>query len=145
MENNEITKINERIAVLENQSAQLSSLLAKLETTIDRLGEVSGSLNKFIAIHDHRLEQAEKREQALNENLEFRRRESDIHIDSIERSILKIQTDLHAHAQREEAMFQDINVDITSLKSRVSTLEKWRWIIVGGIGVAVFVIELFAK
>jgi chromosome segregation ATPase len=146
MENNtDFARLNERVAVLENQSVQLSLLLTKLETTIDRLADVSGSLKEFIAIHDHRLEQAEKREVALNESLEFRRRESDFHIDNIEKNIVRMDSELKAHQEREETALRTIDADVKSLTRRVNTLEKWRWIIVGSVTILYVLFEIFLK
>lgn len=49
-----------KIAVLEKDISQIIGLFHKLDTTIDKLSEVSSSIKQMIAIHEVRLNQQEK-------------------------------------------------------------------------------------
>lgn len=49
-----------KIAVLEKDISQIIGLFQKLDTTIDKLSEVSSSIKQMIAIHEVRLNQQEK-------------------------------------------------------------------------------------
>lgn len=81
----------QKIAVLEKDISQIIGLFHKLDTTIDKLSEVSSSIKQMIAIHEIRLSQQEK----MND---------------------KVVSD-----------FKDVNRELDIVKTRLATLENWRW------------------
>lgn len=64
-----------RVSMLERDVAQSTVVFAKLETTIDKLVDVSTSLKQIIAIHEIKLELAEAtKKEIANELVEINKR-----------------------------------------------------------------------
>lgn len=91
MPDEEYNRHTPKIAVMEKDISQIIGLFQKLDTTIDKLSEVSSSIKQMIAIHEIRINQQDK----MND---------------------KVVSD-----------FKEFNKDLEDIKSRVSSLENWRW------------------
>ena len=95
---------------------------SRLDTAIDKLTDVSTSIKQMLAVHEQKLTQSEKTEEILFEKVRERGEELDIVYRDLQRDITQVE--------------KRLLLEIKSLKScfdgRVSVLEKWRWLIIGG-------------
>jgi chromosome segregation ATPase len=146
------SKLSERVAILENQSVQLGAILSKLETTIDRLTEVSTSLKEFVVVHDHRLGQIESHGREVTNALERRRRETDDQIEEIQHTVQSMDVTLQRHMRAEEEMMKGTNNSLnriennqSDVRERVELLERWRWQMAGGLAVLTAIFSLIAN
>lgn len=71
---------HQKIAVLEKDISQIVGLFHKLDTTIDKLSEVSSSIKQMIAIHEVRLNQQDK----TNDKIASEFKELRQHVDRVE-------------------------------------------------------------
>ncbi len=95
---------------------------SRLDTAIDKLTDVSTSIKSMLAVHEQKLAQSEKTEEILFEKVRERGEELDIVYRDLQRDI----------AQVEKRLLLEIKSLKSSLDTRVSLLEKWRWLIIGG-------------
>lgn len=95
---------------------------SRLDTAIDKLTDVSTSIKQMLAVHEQKLSQSEKTEEILFEKVRERGEELDIVYRDLQRDI----------AQVEKRLLLEIKSLKSSLDTRVSLLEKWRWLIIGG-------------
>ena len=107
----------------------LEKIVEKLDTSIDKLTEVSNSVSKLLAVHDTRLNVIEK-DTVRNED-DIR----DIHVkmDNIAKEINKkldqsMQNSVEGHAKIQAA----IEEKLKGIDARVKVLEVWRWLVIGG-------------
>jgi hypothetical protein len=95
---------------------------SRLDTAIDKLTDVSTSIKQMLAVHEQKLAQSEKTEEILFDKVRERGEELDIVYRDLQRDISQVE--------------KRLLLEIKSLKScfdgRVSVLEKWRWLIIGG-------------
>jgi chromosome segregation ATPase len=152
LETNELAKLTERVAILENQSTQLNSVIHKLEIAIDRLSEVSGSLREFIAIHDHRLQKIEDDVDTNYTEERDARKSLEAQVHEVRGMVISMEMKLSSHIRSEENMLNEqertlsgIEASINKFGERIGSLEKWRWLVVGGAIVAYFVFTLGTK
>ena len=89
---------------------QLSSLIDKMDTVIDKLTEVSTGLNRILAVHDNRLSQQEDITKRIFELIESRRRET---MDGMKEIKDK---------------FDGVTDE---LKKGIDNIEKWRYYLIG--------------
>jgi len=66
-----------KVAVLETEIAQMSDLFVKLDTTIDRMAEVSVSINQMLAVQEQKLNAHAEDSEDLFHLVEKRRIEND--------------------------------------------------------------------
>ena len=109
-----------QIALLEKDVSQVTVFLGKLDSAIEKLCDVSTSIKELLAVHDHKLTQQSE----VNSEI----------YDMIKE--LKIEN----HKEHLETKLQ-----LDQLAVRISSLEKWKYTIVGGAAVAGFVLSYITK
>ena len=109
-----------QIALLEKDVSQVTVFLGKLDSAIEKLCDVSTSIKELLAVHDHKLTQQSE----VNSEI----------YDMIKE--LKIEN----HKEHLETKLQ-----LDQLAVRISSLEKWKYTIVGGAAVAGFVLSYVTK
>jgi DNA repair ATPase RecN len=109
-----------QIALLEKDVSQVTVFLGKLDSAIEKLCDVSTSIKELLAVHDHKLTQQSE----VNSEI----------YDMIKE--LKIEN----HKEHLETKLQ-----LDQLAVRISSLEKWKYTIVGGAAVAGFILSYVTK
>jgi len=109
-----------QIALLEKDVSQVTVFLGKLDSAIEKLCDVSTSIKELLAVHDHKLTQQSE----VNSEI----------YDMIKE--LKIEN----HKEHLETKLQ-----LDQLAVRISSLEKWKYTIVGGAAVAGFILSYITK
>ena len=95
---------------------------SRLDTAIDKLTDVSTSIKQMLAVHEQKLTQTEKTEEILFEKVRERGEELDIVYRDLQRDITQVEKRLLLEMKALKSCFD----------GRVSVLEKWRWLIIGG-------------
>lgn len=129
----------------------LKSVVTKLDTSIEKITQVSGDIGKILAVHEQRLDVIEKVSEYRNEEIK------DIHsrittqtrevVEKIDQLQTRIEHKMNAAAvaskDQHDAIKQAVQADIAEVAKtldddikevteRVNVLERWRWMIVGG-------------
>ena len=105
-----------RIPVLETQYSNLERYFDKIDQTLDRLIDLSQSIEKIIAVHETRLDQQEQVDQELSDGQKL------IH-------------------DRINNMKLEINEKFDKMNEKLDVLNRWGWIGVGVVTLCVFVIS----
>ena len=95
---------------------------SRLDTAIDKLTDVSTSIKQMLAVHEQKLTQSEKTEEILFEKVRERGEELDMVYRDLQRDINQVEKRLLLEMKTLKSCFD----------GRVSVLEKWRWLIIGG-------------
>jgi cell fate (sporulation/competence/biofilm development) regulator YmcA (YheA/YmcA/DUF963 family) len=118
--------INTEVALLKKEVSDIKFIFNRLDTAIERITEVSTSVNRMLAVHEEKISQQE--EATIRANKEFSEDIKELHSRITTNSkemgamITKYQIEQTAHI---EHLRNDLN-------GRVGVLEKWRWLIIGG-------------
>ena len=98
------------VEILKRDMELVSALAEKIDIAIDRLTEVSTSVDKMLAVHENRLENQEQQREILHQRI----------------------SDLKRDITDEFRMLRDENrKQHAEVNERLSKLEKWRWLVVG--------------
>jgi hypothetical protein len=112
----------------------------KLEEAISKMSDVASDMSKMLAVHEQRIQQQEKLSDSIGTKLEKRNDEVDKKFDQVYDAIRQgdnsIITEMKKIAEIRENQFADLNEKITKL-------EKWRWMVVGGAMAAGYGLSLF--
>ena len=130
----------------------LKTVVNKIDSSLEKMSEVSSNLSKIIAVHETRLDRLEKEEEDSNTDMKILHKR-------ITESFADLYEKLHAMEERLDLKYQkqqmnaqaqhdsiqrEIQEDIEELSSRIRTLENWRWWMMGiGVGFG-FVIGIVA-
>ena len=108
----------------------VSSINTRLDTAIEKLTDVSTCIISMLAVHEVKIERQEKTDEIIFEKIKDRADE----IDSVYR---ELQREIN---QVERRLLIEIKALRNDIGSRVSMLEKLRWILLGAAIVIVIII-----
>lgn len=106
-----------KIALLERDMMQMNIFMEKLDSAIEKISDVSNSIKELLAIHDHKL----KIQTQVNDD------------------IFKVIQEMKRENHEEHVA---VNKSIETLMTRISSLERWKYTIVGGAFAIGFILSL---
>ena len=110
------------IAGLKKDVENVQTIHGRLDTAIDRLTDVSTSIKQMLAVHEEKITRQEQTDEVIFGKL----RERQIEIDTVYKELQKeIQ-------QTEKRLLIEIKSLKLDIGGRVGTLEKYKWLILGG-------------
>ena len=127
--------LNTEVAILKKEVADMKLIFNRLDTAIERITEVSSSVNRMLAVHEEKI--ANQEDASIRANQEFTVDIRELH--SRITTNYKELMDMIAKHHKEDAINQQKLRD--DLNNRVGILERWRWLIIGGSIVVGFVLQ----
>lgn len=142
---------------VETEVQVLKSVVSKLDTSIEKITQVSTDIGKILAVHDQRLDSIEKVSDQRTEEIK------DLHsrittqtreiVDKLEEMERRIEFKMREnglaakeqHREIQEEIQKDItalNGSITTIDGRVTGLERWKWWVMGAAAALGFLIGL---
>ena len=118
----------------------------RLDVAIEKLTDVSNSINRMLAVHEEKLGKQEEAIFEAEQKLEIRRTELATKIDELHsrittntKEIMTAAATQHAEQNKEIQKIRD------EIKDRVGVLEKWRHVLIGACIVAGFILNKFLQ
>ena len=137
----EVQDLKLNIGLLKKDVEQSDELCHKLSESLSKIQELNVNLMQMITLHEQRHEQHEKAEQDLKDDIKELHsrittvsREINDRIDQVEQHITNriddLRSDLIKHKQQ----------DKKTILTELSEVEKWKWMILGGVLMAGFLL-----
>lgn len=135
-----VNKLAEDVSYLRKDMAVVGALVDRLDTTIDKLTDISNSVSSLLAVHETKLTSQEIITKQISDLVEARRVETDEKVqllhgrissgekeikDQIDQQYDELMTEIKA--MRAESVSQH-----NTLAERITTMEKWMWTVIGG-------------
>jgi chromosome segregation ATPase len=122
MSDNQHTDIKVQLESLRKDIENSTSIQSRLDTAIDKLTDVSTSIKSMLAVHEEKISRQEQIDEIIFDKLKARQDE-----------INHIQKDLTDSIElSEKRLLCEIKTIRNDIGDRVSMLEKWKWLILGG-------------
>lgn len=129
----------------------LKSVVKKLDSSLDKITEVSNSIAKLLAVHDERLGSLEKTNDKREDEIK------DLHsrittqtreiFDKLELMETRIERRISESSSTTSAQHIKINDDmkneIKKIADRIQVLESWRWYVLGAAAVAGWILSRY--
>jgi archaellum component FlaC len=132
MIDNNVTDLRVEIEGIKKDLQNVSNINERLDTAIEKLTDVSSSIKSMLAVHEEKITKQEKTDDIIFEKIKDRADE----IDSVYR---ELQREIN---QVERRLLIEIKALRNDIGSRVSMLEKLRWILLGA---AIVIVVLVSK
>lgn len=124
---------------LEVELEVLKTVVTKLDSSLEKISEVSNSIGRLLAVHDERLNSLEKTSDRRNDEIKelhsritTQQREIMDKLEDMEKRLEERMTSQAKAAKSQHDDIKDeIQEDIKHLDDRIGTLEKWKWYIIG--------------
>lgn len=135
-----LQKLSENVSYLQQDMAKVGTLVDRLDTTIDKLADISNNVSSLLAVHETKLTSQEIISKNITDIVEKRRVETDDKIQLLHGRISSGEKELgeKIDMQYDEIMkeLKEMRVESTTqhnkLSSRITTMEKWMWTVIGG-------------
>ena len=132
----DLQKLATDLQVLKNEVEQVASVNTKLDSAIDKLTDISGSIKSMLAVHEEKLSKQEEIDKAIFNLIENRRVEFDTNYKELHARINKIHKELTDEIEMsEKRLMCEIKTLNSNLDGRIGVFEKYRWIIIGAASV----------
>ena len=145
-----VNKLAEEVSYLNRDMAVVNTLVSRLDTTIDKLTDISSSVSSLLAVHETKLTSQEIISKQLSNLVEARRVETEdkvqlLHerISSGERELKESIDDQYDELMKEiKEMRAESTTQHTVLSERITAMEKWMWTVIGGAAIVGGIITL---
>jgi len=122
MAENGTTDIKIQLESLKKDIEAVNSINVRIDTAIDKLTDVSTSIKSMLAVHEEKIAQSEKIDEVIFSKIRERAEETDTIYRELKRDI----------ELTEKRLLNELRSLRNDIGDRVGTLEKYRWIILGG-------------
>lgn len=145
------SSLEAEVAVLKSDVNRMTSLFEKLDTAIEKMGDVSNNIARMLAVHEERLSKQDDIDEELFTLVEKRKQELQGDIKELHSRITTVSRELSDDINETEQRLMtamtygmsDIKKCITEetktvtnqqheLEKRVVELERWKWLVMGG-------------
>jgi len=137
-------ELETEVELLKKELHDQKKIHDRLDIAIEKLTDVSNSINRMLAVHEEKITRQEEAIFAAEEQIEVRRSEVLKQIDELHsrittntKEIMTAAANQHTEQNKE---IQKIRDDI---HARVGVLEKWRYVLIGGSIVIGFMLHKF--
>tara|TARA_R100000315_G_C5195858_1_gene114653 strand:- start:310 stop:741 length:432 start_codon:yes stop_codon:yes gene_type:complete len=134
------------VKLLKKELEDQKKIHDRLDVAIEKLADVSNSINRMLAVHEEKIS---KQEEALaaqeietkDRRIEISKQISELHsrVTTNTKEIMAAAATQHAEQNKEIQKIRD------ELAARVGVLEKWRHVLIGGSIVIGFVLHKFLQ
>ena len=129
----DIQNLTTELQILKNEVEQVSTVTTKLDTAIDKLTDISGSIKSMLAVHEEKLSKQEEIDKAIFNLIENRRVEFDSTYKELHARINKIHKELSEEIDMsQKRVMCEIKTLASNLDGGIGVFEKYRYIIIGG-------------
>jgi chromosome segregation ATPase len=149
----DIQKIADNVSYLQQDMAKVGLLVDRLDTTIDKLADISNNVSNLLAVHETKLSAQEIITKQTTDLVEKRRVETDEKLQTIHARISSGEKEL---ADKIDTQYDEIMTELkemrresteqhNKLSGRITTMEKWMWAVIGGSAVVGGLITIAIK
>jgi chromosome segregation ATPase len=141
-----MAELETEVKLLKKELQDQAKIHDRLDIAIEKLTDVSNSINRMLAVHEEKLGRQEEAIFDAEQKLEIRRTELTTKIDELHsrittntKEIMTAAATQHAEQNKEIQKIRD------EIKDRVGVLEKWRHVLIGACIVAGFILNKFLQ
>lgn len=129
-EEKRFSEIELRLGLIDKDITMMNTICERLTDSIDKIQSMNQNVISLIALQNQKLENHEKTERELKEEVKhIYRRIDGINREMQEKADHKHLTDLTKNDDSDDELYK-----------RVSEMEKWRWMVMGAVAVAAWFI-----
>ena len=139
--------VETEIALIKQDISNITDLIGRVDVSLNKMSEAAFNISKILAVHEEKINSNERANNELEKMFEIRRKELDQNIKEIHSRITTTQREISSDLsdsekritnaikelkQEVEKERKEVIDEVRKLERRVSTLERWKWIVMGG-------------
>lgn len=150
------------LALLKQEIAGALELFNKIDVSLSKYNDLFATTNRLLAIHEERLASSEKSSQVIERRVDSLNQHLADDMKELQNKLISITKDVSEEVHNTERHIveevqtikenlsnsivlehKDSETHIKTLETRIQSLEKWRWVIVGGAAIVGYLIDKF--
>lgn len=135
-------EVKVKIAMLERDFAGLKEVVDKLENSIDKLTSISSCMERMLAVHENVNTNQKEVNEVLFEKLEQERQDNREEHLSLSDKVMEFSKSLKEDIESLKKLDSD---RMEKIEQKVSMLEQWRFMVIGGAAAVGAVSSLLVK
>jgi ElaB/YqjD/DUF883 family membrane-anchored ribosome-binding protein len=139
--------VETELALIKSDVVNIFELFRKLDVAISKFGDISNNINKLLAVHEERINTQERQSLALERSMLTIETNLDQDIKELHSRMTtttrEISNDLVETEKRITQAIKELKQELNEERSetnkkskelevRIQTLERWKWIVMGG-------------
>lgn len=129
------------IELLKRDLNVITKLCEKMDAAIDKLQQVASDLSRIISLQDQKIKIQEKINEEVEKALDTEKRDHSLDVKELHTKINTVNSDLTTRInQTESNILEELQKTKDDLSKKINTIETWRYMMIGGIALAVFVL-----
>ena len=134
-----VTDIELDVELLKKEVSDMKEIHGRLDTAITKITDVSNCINRKLAVHEEKISQQE--EVQIRDAQTFANDVKELHsrITTSQKEITELMRKQHYEFESEIRRLRE------NVTNRVGTLEKWKYLVIGGSIVVGFVINAYMR
>ena len=139
-----MAELETEVKLLKKELEDQAKIHDRLDVAIEKLTDVSNSINRMLAVHDEKIARQEEAIIEAEQQIEVRRGELMLKVDELHSRITTNTKEIMTAAAEQHAQQnKEIQKIHNEINQRIGVLEKWRHIVYGGSIVIGFLLHKF--
>jgi rubrerythrin len=132
------------VEIIKRDVSAIQGFSVKIDDAIEKLAEVSNSISKMLIVNENKLQNHDQMIDGIKLAMSERKNDFEKQVDALHVRITLMQSENHAdrdkHHKELLAAVKEISEMQKSMDTRITTLEQWKWYVLGAAAVIGFIL-----
>lgn len=140
----ELNHLKTDVQIIKRDIGAIQNFSVKIDDAIEKMAEVSNSISKMLIVHENKLQNHDQMIDGIKLAMSERKNDFDKQVDLLHSRITSMKDENHVEREKYHkellAALKDIADNQKTLDTRITTLEQWKWYVMGAAAVIGFVL-----
>jgi hypothetical protein len=132
------------VEIIKRDVSAIQGFSVKIDDAIEKLAEVSNTISKMLIVNDNKLQNHDQMIDGIKLAMSERKNDFEKQVDMLHVRISSMKDENHAERDRYHkellAAVKEISDMQKSMDERITTLEQWKWYVLGAAAVIGFIL-----
>jgi hypothetical protein len=132
------------VEIIKRDINAIQGFSVKIDDAIEKMAEVSNSISKMLIVHENKLSNHDQMIDGIKLAMSERKNDFEKQVELLHTRITSMKDENHLEREKYHkellAALKDIADTQSKLDQRITTLEQWKWYVLGAAGVIGFII-----
>lgn len=132
------------VEIIKRDINAIQGFSVKIDDAIEKMAEVSNSISKMLIVHENKLQNHDQMIDGIKLAMSERKNDFEKQIETLHKRITDMKDENHLEREKYHkellAALKEIADTQSKLDERITTLENWKWYVLGAAGVVGFII-----
>lgn len=132
------------VEIIKRDISAIQGFSVKIDDAIEKMAEVSNSISKMLIVHENKLQNHDQMIDGIKLAMSERKNDFEKQVELLHTRITSMKDENHSEREKYHkellAALKEIAETQHKLDERITTLENWKWYVLGAAGVVGFIL-----